>query len=542
MELSPQQIASNQVGYWAVLNKIKLQGGIFSFDKHQYQIEPMTSQARRMCYMKGAQCFGATEIEVLKDLHGMIFGKYPLGVLHAFPTNDEVGEFGKSRFKPLMNANKMAIGNFVKDTDTVSLKRVRDAFLYLRGARLSQKIGESEENTSSKTAGFSVDRVVFDEVDYMDTEVIEKFKGRMGHSSVKEEVYLGNPSHEDFGIDLIFKQSDQRHWFRRCGCGHWTCAELSFPSCVKIRPDGTGYIGCDKCGSEVPMWAGEGTGEWVPAFPDKTAYMEGRMASQLMSAYIDPAEVLEDFTNPPNGNLGDIYRLRLGLPYSSRDDKLKKSDVLACCGSEIAPIKHTGPCAMGVDVGKVKHVVIGVRTGNETYQILRAVKCTTFQEIWDLAKKYNVKSDVVDIRPYEDEARQYQKSSGHKTWLCEYADAMLSEFQFNDINGTVKVHRTGIFDATHRLFTRGKVVLPRQTPEVEEFARQCCNCAKFEEKDKKKGTIVYRYRPTGDQQEHFRSAFNYFLIAASGSRVAKVSPSGSPKRQEFADNNYSRVG
>lgn len=515
-------LARVDCGFWATVRKIRLQSGYFTFKDHEFQAEPMSGRFRRVCYLKAAQCFGATEMEVLKDLWGMIMGWYPRGVLHAFPSNDEVSEFGKSRFKPLILANRTSIGQYVKDTDTATLKRVRDAFLYLRGARLSQKVGDTDEDTSSKTAGFSIDRVVFDEVDYMDPMVIEKLKGRMGASEVKEEVYLGNPSQEDYGIDKIFKQSDQRHWFRKCGCGHWTCAEESFETCIRVRDNGTGYVSCTKCGKELPAWSGEGSAEWVPKFPDKTEYMRGYRASQLMNPWNDPAEILADFENPPHGNLADVYRLRLGMAYSNKEDKLRKEDVLACCGSDILPRSHKGPCAMGVDVGKIKHVVIGIKTGKDRYEILRAVKVETFREIADLARKFKVKSDVIDIRPYEDEAREYQKASSHKTFLCEYSDTMMPESVFNDNTGVVRVHRTGIFDATHRLISEGKLRLPRQCPEMEEFARQCCNCAKFEEKDKKKGTVIYRYRKTGDEQEHFRNALNYFYLAASGHRIAPV--------------------
>jgi len=518
-------------GRWAVANKIRLQAGPFSFKSFEFQVEPMSTNARRICYLKAAQSFGATELEVLKDLHGCIMGKYKLGVAHIFPTNDEVGEFSKSRFKPLIANNKSSIGRYVKNvvggTDTTSLKKVRDAFLYLRGARLSQKVGDSTESTSSKTAGFSVDKCVYDEVDYMDPDVIEKYKGRMGLSPYKEEVYLGNPSHEDFGIDLIFKQSDQRYWFRKCTCGHWTCAEKSFPQCVKLRPNGTGYIGCDKCGKELPMWQGQGTGEWVPDFKDKSGFMHGYMASQLMNPINDPAEILDDFNNPPFGNLADIYRLRLGRPYSNRDEKLRKRDVLLCCGNDSPSMGSTGPCAMGVDVGKVKHVVIGLKRAKDRYEIIRACKIPEgpegWNQIYDLARKYNVKSDVVDIGPYYDEARAYQNKTRHKTFLCEYSDTQTAPAIFNTNTGTIKVNRTELFDQSHRILSMGEAVLPRQCPEVEEFARQCCNCARFEEKDKRKGTIVYRYKPTGDRQEHYRNALNYFLLAAGSNRLAKVS-------------------
>ena len=551
---TPEECAAADCGYWASeLYKIKLQASQFTFRGFEYQIEPMSSVVRRICYQKARQCFGATINEVLKDLHGMIYGKYRMGVAHIFPTNDEVGEFSKSIFKPLIAKNPISIGKYVKNvagsTDTTTLKRVCDAMLFLRGARLGQKVGESTESTSSKTSAFSCDKIVFDEVDFMDPEAIVKYREAMNMSPHKHEAYLGNPSHEDFGIDLIFKQSDQRYWFRKCfHCKTWTCAEKSFPQCVKIRHDGTGYVGCDKCGRDIPVWAGTGSGEWVPDYPDKSDYMHGYRASQLIAPHNDPAEILDAYVNPPFGDLANVYRLKLGMAYSDKSDKLRKSDVLASCSNEGIEIKHPGPCAMGVDVGKIKHVVIGVKVDGKRYELLRAVKIPEGPEGWnqisDLAKKYNVKSTVIDIRPYEDEARAYQRSHGGDvtnpaTFLCEYSDTQITESAFNNNTGVVKVHKTGIFDQTHMLLSTGKVILPRQCPEIEEFARQCCNCARFEEKDKRKNIIVHRYRPTGDRQEHFRNAFNYFILACSGHRVGTVSRYKTQTYTEV-DNEYER--
>jgi hypothetical protein len=203
---------------------------------------------------------------------------------------------------------------------------------------------------------------------------------------------------------------------------------------------------------------------------------------------------------------------------------------------------------MGVDVGKVKHVIIGTKTAEGKYDILRAIKIPEGREGWnqifDLARMYNVKSDVVDIRPYEDEARAYQVRRGGGanpvTYLCEYSDTQVTESAFNINTGVVKVHRTGIFDQTHRLLSERQINLPRQCPEMEEFARQCCNCARFEEKDKRRNIIVHRYRPTGDRQEHFRNALNYMILACSGHRVGTVSRYNTHTYTEV-DNSYDRT-
>ncbi len=540
---TPEECAESDCSYWADLKKIHLQASKFSFNDHEYQMEPMSSMVRRRCYMKATQG-GFTEIEVLRSLWAMIYGHYPQGVLYTFPTTDDVNEFSKSRFNPLILANREAIGKHVKSggkgTDTASLKKIHDAFLYLRGARLSQKV--SDQNESSKMRSIPVDKVVFDEVDLMDEDVIGKARGRMGHSKVKEEVFISNPLVPGEGIDKIFSTSDQRHWFRKCShCNEWTCAELSFPDCVKIRSDGTGYIGCNKCGKEVLIDRrddkGDLTSEWVPSVPANSDFMHGYRWSQLTSVFNDPAEILEAFSNPPEGNLADVYRLRLGLPFIAAEDRLTEARIYSCCSNYVSSLSHPGPCAMGVDVGKIKHVVIGVRTGNDQYDIVKTAQLSKWEDIHDIAKRFNVKSAVVDIRPYEDSARKFQSETRFRTYLCEYKENTPMGTSYNIKTGIVAVNRTEIFDTTHRMvITPGMLTIPRYCPEIKEFARQMCGAYKVLETNKKSGTSIYRYKGKDD---HFRNALNYFILAAKGGHIARV---GSIKnKQEFVDSEYIRV-
>ena len=224
---------------WAIQNRVRVIGGVFSLKDHEYQAGPMLSTARRKCYMKATKG-GWTELEVLETLHGMIHGFYPSGVLYAFPTSDTVSDFSKGRFKPLIEMNP-CIKAHVRDTDSASVKRIGRSFLYLRGARLSEKI-DSQTKESSKLKDIIVDKFVADECDHMSESAFEKMRGRLQHSRVRNEVYVSNPVMPDSGIHALFKKSDQRQWFRHCtSCGEWTCAELEFPDCVKIRRDSSSY-------------------------------------------------------------------------------------------------------------------------------------------------------------------------------------------------------------------------------------------------------------------------------------------------------------
>jgi predicted nucleic-acid-binding Zn-ribbon protein len=358
----------------------------------------------------------------------------------------------------------------------------------------------------------------------MDEDVIEKAKQRMGHSKIKRESYLSNPTIPGMGIDAQFEVSDQRFWHRKCThCGTFTSADLEFPECVKEDAQHKGYIACKKCGESLALYPGE----WVPMVPSNTGYMHGYHWSQLDSVFNDPMDIKNCFQNPPNGNLGDVKRLRLGLPHVEADDQLQQAVVRGCCGTEPMRSGHGGPCAIGVDMGKGKHVVIGIRTGRETYEIIKVAEVATLNDVHDLADRFHVKSAVLDIRPYEDEVRRFQKAETYQVYLSQYLDASPLEEHYDEDTGIVKSDRTQICDKTHRLFTEKRIVIPRRSNIMDDFIGQVCNIAKVLEVQEKTGRPLYRYRIVSGKRamgDHYRHALNYFLLAAK--YVQRVTPGG----------------
>lgn len=544
MTLTPGQVAIKSAAYWANLRQIKLQKGVWSFKDRQYLLEPMELSSygiTRSCFMKATQ-LGFTETFVCDSLHGMIHGRYERGVIYVMPTMRDVSDFSKNRFGPLIAANPTHIGKYVRDTDSANLKRVGDAFLFLRGGTLT-KIIDTFSKESPQARGISADKVVFDEVDLMDEDIIEKYKGRMGASALAHETYISNPTTPEFGIAAMFDKSDQRHWFRYCPCGEWTCAELEFPNYVmRDKNTGKGYIACKKCGKPVP----NEPGEWVPAVRANTPYMQGYQLSQLSSppdTRNDPWEILQAYNNPPNDNLADVVRLRLGKPFISAQDRLTTQAVLACCGDQPQLDAHGGPCAMGVDQRRHKNVIIGIRNGPERYRVLRIARVETWEEVRALHRRFNVKSCVVDIRPYEDSARQFQKDvrGRGRTYLCEYKESSPVGTMFNDKTGIVGVNRNEICDATHRLVVSEKMLeLPAICPEIQQFARECATLAKIEVIDKKTHATTFRYRKlAAGTPDDYRHALNYFYLAASGHRIGVVD-GNRRRRSRHAKNTYVR--
>jgi len=506
---------------WIHMNKIYFRENMpYQLKYHSFQGEILQCMAQRQCMMKGAQQ-GYTAMNTLRVLHGMIFNKYPQGVFYLFPTATHATDFSREKFDPLIACNP-SIAMHVsggsmkgKKTDNASMKKVGNSFLYLRGARVSQKIGgESGKKSSVSLKSNSADCVVFDEVDEMDQHMVSQAIARMFHSEVKEERYLSTPTIDDFGIAALYNKSDQRVWMIKCKkCNGETCLELEFPDCIREDGKGGAYRACRKCGEKIyPQH-----GKWVTRYPDKSKDMVGWWTSNLISHYVQPIDILEAYRNPPNGNMSEVYNSMLGMPYTDIENRLTENQVLSRCGSDAMAVRDDGPTAMGVDTGKRLHVVIGQRTNKRNLKILKVTNVDSFNDLHDLGKRYKVRCAVIDKYPETHAARAFGDSESYKVYLCGYQDGKKQGGTAWDERGMeIRGNRTELLDASHSLVSDGsRLELPRMSDEIERYAKQMTGVAKVLEEDQETGAKIYRYRKmTGGIGDHYRHATNYFMLAS----------------------------
>ena len=483
---------------WAFHNKIKLQAGVFKLRGHMWQVEPMTHSGRRRCFKKGAQ-LGVSELEILRTLHGMIKGMYRTGALYLFPTSDDVSDFSKARFNPLIADNPEHIGTFVQSTDSTNIKRIGTGMLYLRGARLTQKV-EGLKKDSSKLRSIPVDKVVFDERDLMEHEAVSMALERMSHSEVKEEVTFSTPTVPGHGIDELYSESDQRVWMVRCKkCNKETCLELSFPDCIQ-----DGKKCCMGCGAELDC----DDGTWVAQYPGRD--LVGWWISQLNSPYVDPSEIVNLYHNPPKGNLQEVMNSKLGLAYIDALDVLSKGDIYACCGLDPIREGDDGPCAMGVDVGKQLHVVIGKKISKKRKDILYVGRVAEFSDLHDLARKFHVHAAVIDMYPETRKVREFRDAEEYDVFGCQYRDELTKDEIVDTEAKILTVSRTEVCDLTHDAIKKLEYELPRRSPEIELYAEGMASTYRMLE-EKKGGGHVYRYSKSNI--DHYRHATNYFELA-----------------------------
>jgi hypothetical protein len=523
--------------FWACFNRINLQGGVFEASGHEYLEGPLNEFHPDQVGIKGSQ-MGWTEGAVLKTLHGMIHRRYPKGVLYLFPTGDDVSDFSKARFNPLIEQNPDLIGGFVEDTDSINIKRIHGAMLYLRGARATKQI-EGLMKTSSKLKSVPVDRVVLDERDEMDTDMVEMALERMAHSTVKEVFALSTPTIPDYGVDRAYRESDQRKWFIRCAaCGHDTCLEEEFPACLKRDLSGRVYRACVKCGKEIfPR-----DGRWVATVPSCKERV-GWHISQLNSVYVDPGKILAQFERIGELGAGErqiFYNSKLARAFVDGQNKLTPQDFHRLTTVQPMLAFSPGPSAMGVDVGSVLHCVIGLKIRQNCYRIVHVGRYKAWNDLHEVAKRYGVMCGVIDMKPELHKAREFQKAEPYEIFLCDYQESQKGAPHYDLGRGIVSVNRTEILDQTHSMVSvPGRMELPSMSSEIEQFVRECCASVKVMVENSS-GEKVSRYKEVG--ADHYRHALGYMKLAANRIPVASEGDQYMDVRVPMAVTDYDIYG
>ncbi len=476
---------------WVEQTAIILDGRPFGFHRHEYLKAPYEDDHRFVVEMKAAQ-MGLTSKAMLRVAYGARYRGYR-GILYLFPSRSDVTDFSKGRIDPLVQENPDSIGSWIRETDSANIKRVWNAFLYLRGMK-----------SRSGLKSVPIDFVVFDELDEAPQNAVDMAMERMAHSEFKEVLKLSNPTLPDFGIDKAFQKTDQRHWLLRCEkCGEYTDLIELFPDSL-LEVGGRVIRACFKCKAEL----NPAIGEWVakkPPITDKRGYHY----SQLFSQFVDPAEILHQYRTTTN--LRDFWNLKIGVAWVEAENRLSVQEVISLCGDHGIQSQDAGPCFMGVDQGKDLHIVIGKAHPQKAGKIIHMGVYKDWEELDRLMKNFSVLRCVVDALPETRNARAFAEKHKGKVFLNFYREFFKGDYKWDEANLTVVCNRTESLDASHQEILGGQIILPRESDIMREFAVHLHNVAKKLEEDEETGSKRYVYVKLGP--DHFRHAQNYEAMA-----------------------------
>ena len=474
------------------VQSIILDGKPFSFDRHEYLMQPYEDNHPFQVYLKGAQ-LGLTVRAILRVLYDLRYSGVR-GSLYLFPTRTDVSDFSRGRLSPLISDNE-EVGKWIANTDSINLKIISGNPLYLRG--MGSRITLSS---------VPVSRLTVDEADMLaNPRMIKLALERMAHSDDPRTLLLSNPSLPDYGIDTEFQATDQRYWLMKCPhCGHHNDMVELFPDCLIETFVGV-IRGCIKCQRELDP----AIGQWVakkPGVTDKRGYQ----FSQLYSTFIKPGDLLKEYRTTKF--MQEFYNLKIGLAYIEAENRLSKEQILGLCTDETMKVNATSPTVMGVDQGKGLHCTIVGRTYKGP-ELLYVSERKDFEELDGLMNQFNVSRCVIDALPETRKAREFAKRHKGRVFLNWYQQAR-NEVRWDEKKFEVAVNRTESLDTSHKMLMDGEISLPRENDEVREFAYHCSNIAKKLETDEETGSKIYRYVKL-QGPDHYRHAFNYAVIAWS---------------------------
>ncbi len=502
----------------------------FSLDRHEYlralyaETPEILRTRRRLVVMKSTQ-MGATEWALSLALW-MLDSQAQAGsdrtCIYYFPTRSDALDFSDDRMGKAVRQSAY-LRSIVSEQQAEGgqrlpaskhLRSVRGNMLYFRGMIRS---GQTEGEGATSTQTVDADMVIFDESSYAPRDEVEEAIKRLGHSELKWVVELSRPIFPRTGIDIPWRESDQRYWHLDCGCAEGCCLEDTFPRCVADDLS----LACPDCGRPLDTQAGQ----WIPHGP-YDARAGGFHLCQLYSEFHDRAEVMRDFAKP--GDKQKFTNHVLGMPYSGSAKPFPTELVLSQCQDRGMAGGGTRTCA-GVDVGAVWHVWIGEpeepaedapEDAGTAVRVLWIGTVESWRELGELMRLYDIRLMVMDAMPERNAARDFAKAYPGRVYLAFYGGTERPKWVRKDRE--VHVDRTSAFDALRDEMLAGLWRLPSAGEPIVREAAEHFDALHIVEQEYGRNKEPRRtYDHAAGEPDHYAHAAGYLRLAVRHTSAAR---------------------
>lgn len=343
-------LADKSIQAWLTENRIKNEkGDPLDFRMHLYLYDIYGDQSQNLTVMKAAQV-GLSTCEVLKNHHDA--RKYKMDIIYTLPTDSDVRLFVNGKVNRIIANNPTMLAD-VADKDSVEQKQVGNSMIYFRG-------------TWTKKAAIMVtaDRLVHDEKDSSKLDVVDEFQARLQHSKFKQTHTFSHPSLPETGVHADWLKSDQKHWFVKCGFGHWQYLSWDTENQKKMSVDikNKEFI-CKKCGSILTDEMRR-NGRWVARYPGRL--WSGYWVPLLIAPWVSAKEIVDKYQHQDTTQ-EFFYNKILGLPFADGKSKLLRQNFMQnLTGKKWAPNED-------------ERVIIGIDTGLKLDYVMGNMKGLFFQ-------------------------------------------------------------------------------------------------------------------------------------------------------------------
>lgn len=446
----------------------------WSFKDHEFQIDiaNVPETKREVAVRKPGQV-GLSTLQIRIILAFLVTHDNTKGA-YTLPTSAFSREFVASRVDPTIESSPLVSSLVSKDTDNTSMKRIGSSFILFRG-------------TSGTTAAISqdLDLIISDEVDFSDQMVLGSFESRLQHSELKLRRDFSTPTLPGYGVSAKFDESSQAvRMVKHDSCGHWV--EIEFYSDVVLPGFNQGladfrmehlaqvdtnaaWYKCSHCGAAITPGnlADPDKREWVHKFPDHF-----RVGFQVAPWDVPKYNPLSDILSSIRKySYGDYVNFRIGLPFESAENSFMLSVVQR--NAVVNPVTLQEMLMggyynlyIGVDLGKVAHVVVGIGTPTGMDILCAEQVAVSKLEDVDLGKfLVRLFRAVRGVRMVSDAMPDYSVAMYLASVNCGYgayygSNPTLDIYAWDEGKGIVKIDRDSHFDDLAGAVNAGRVRFP----------------------------------------------------------------------------------
>ena len=471
---------------WVSLNKfVNENQTALEFGDHRFMIDIYADDSDDLVCKKSAQV-GFSVMAILKALWEAKYGGW--NIIYALPTNNVVQDFVKPKVNPLINSNP-AIEKIVSE-DSVSYKRVGNRNLFFKG-------GYSDRDAISITG----DLLIIDEYDRMpDMGVVNTFDSRLQASKRPRRWRFSNPSQIGYGVDALYQDSDQMHWFIKCNCGHEWYIDFD-----KHDNENNHYIDqqlrayvCGKCHAELSDQQRR-NGRWVAKYPNRKR--RGYWISQLIAPWVSAERILEQ---KEESSVDFFYNFVLGKAYTPSDLIVNRQTILRACAPSTIPRLNV---AMGVDQNAAEQIVVAATPQGQFYH----GKVESWEEVERLKLTWNAVV-VTDPMPYPTKPKAL--ADKYNDWYLCYFKSQdgLSILQWK--GQIVYADRTRLLDIVASEITEAKYLFRERPNELEDYIADWSNLYRTTT-EKPDGKIKSEWLKKENKESDYSLATAYCRIALS---------------------------
>lgn len=509
---------------WSLTNRSMLiPDRPFDLDGHKYLKGIYECQAQTMVVFKAAQ-MGISEYLLSYAIHAC--DKRKATCLYIFPNDGLISDFSTARLMPAIEASDY-LASIVHDhtgstgkkgANRVTLKRIRDRFLYMRGGQVKP------DGSASQLKSIDADVVILDEIDECDPRVRDIAAKRLGHSHIGEMRLVSTPTYPGVGIHSEWILSDQREWFIPCvHCGHRQTVTIDNVVTERDdtkRPkawhqiDGKAYAACVHCQKQLDLLV---AGEWIATYPERD--VAGFHVKKFFGPVCDLDGMIEGLRSFNNTRQRETTNQDLGEIFVPDGGQLTDQTLDATKRDYGHGSKPGVRCYAGIDVGSVLHMVIregpDAETGERRQLFAGEVSWDTAER---LLRQYKPTTVVIDGLPETHTVRKFQEEfSRNQIWLAYYGDGSAANqkddyAKWNYKEGTVLIDRTRSLDEMYARVYDGVNTLPGNAKDIPRYYEQLKSPVRVLEKNAR-GIETARY-VEGSSQDHYSHAENYCAIAS----------------------------